>query len=229
VTDEPEPLSVESFRRSFYYGSRADMQFKFLDSMTDEAAADAIADILRCVGQAVDTGDWGTVRDAAYAAQVAGYTPRGPVEPEFDDTPFTPLPRDLAEVPLALVSAGGVFRRDEDPMGPDGPSQAEVLGQIKEFLRGTPELTTIPVDTPTAALTARHPGYDATTPQRDPGTVFPLEHLRDLADEGRVTLTPTHYTFVGATSQVRLRERVAAAWAADLHAAGVGAALLVAT
>jgi hypothetical protein len=231
VTDDGSVpgLSFEAFRRSFYYGSRADMQFKFLASMSDEDAADTIARLLRLVGEAVDTGDWQAVERAVRDTQVAAYRPAGPVEPEVEDTPFVAPPPSLEGVPLVLVTAGGIFRRDHDPLGPDAPTQAEVLSRISEFLRGAPELLEIPVDTPTEELTARHPGYDATTAQRDPNTVFPIDLLRDLADEHLVELAETHYSFVGATSQVRLRERAAPEWAERLHAAQVGAALLVAT
>jgi hypothetical protein len=231
VTDDSSTSgpSFEAFRRSFYYGSRADMQFKFLASMSDDDAADTIARLLQLVGGAVDTGEWGSVQQAVLDAQVAAYRPAEPVEPEVADTPFAAPPASLGAVRLAVLTAGGVFRRGHDPLGPDGPTQAEVLEQISEYLRAAPELTEIPVDTPTGNLTARHPGYDATTAQRDPNTVFPLDVLRDLASEGRVHLAETHYSFVGATSQVRLRERAAPEWAQRLHAAQVGAALLVAT
>lgn len=231
MQDEPsdDPMTFESFRRSFYYGSRADMQWKYLASVTDEEAADTIARLLRAVGEAFDTGDWDAVRRVAFEAQVAGYEPDGPVEPEFEDAPFHPLPSPLEEMPLALISAGGVFLANEDPRGPDAPTQEQVLSEIKDHLRSAPTLTEIPRDTPTDALTARHPGYDATTAQRDPNTVFPLELLRELEAGGRLTLAATHYAFVGATSQVRLRERVADEWAQRLLEAQVGAALLVAT
>ncbi|MGH3443177.1 MAG: glycine/sarcosine/betaine reductase selenoprotein B family protein [Nitriliruptorales bacterium] len=225
----PGPLTFEEFRRSFYYGSRTDMQFKYLARMSDEDAADAITAILKALGEAFDTGDWESVRRAAFLAQVAGYEPPEPVEPEFDDAPFQPLDGPLSRVDLALVSAGGVFHPDADPMGPDGPSQEEVPPRIQEFLKGTPSLTEIPGDVRVEELSARHPGYDALSAQRDPNTVFPLEPLRELERDGRVRLAPTHYTFVGATSQLRLRDRVAPEWAQRLKEAQVGAALLVAT
>lgn len=114
-------------------------------------------------------------------------------------------------------------------MGPDGPTQQESLSLIKQFLRGSPTLTTIPVDTAAEQLTARHPGYDATIPQRDVQTVFPLAHLRELAAEGRIRLTEEHYAFTGATSQVRLRKDVAPRWAEHMAAREVDAAFLVAT
>jgi hypothetical protein len=225
----PDPMKFEEFRRSFYYGSRSDMQFKYLAGMSDVDAAGAIETLLGTLGEAFDTGDWEAVRHAAFRAQVAAYEPREPVEPQFTDAPFQPLATPLAETDLALITAGGVFRRDADPLGPDGPSQDEVLPRIKEFLRGAPRLTEIPGEVRIEELNARHPGYDATTAQRDPNTVFPIEPLRALEREGRARLAATHYSFIGATSQVRLRERVAVEWAQRLKEAEVGAALLVAT
>lgn len=227
--DERAPMTFEDFRHSFYYGTHADMQFKFLKNLNDEDAADGLALLLHRLGEAFDTGDWDAVRRTAFELQVAAYRPPDPVEPEFDDAPFTPLTEPVAEVPLALISAGGIFRRDDDPRGPDAPTQDEVLDEIKDHLRSVPELLELPADTAPDELGARHPGYDAETAQRDPNTAFPLEILRGLEGEGRLTLAPVHYSFIGAASQVRLRERVAPEWAQRLLEARVGAALLVAT
>ncbi len=221
------PMSFESFRRSFYYGEHSDMQAKFLATMSDERAADALASVLAALGEAFDTGDLEPVRNAVYQAQVAAYAEDD--TPTVRDAPFSPLTGRLADRRLALISAGGVFRVGDDPMGADGPTQQESLLMIKDFLRGAPELSEIPRGTPDAMLTARHPGYDARTAQRDPGTVFPLAALRDLAAEGTVGLADTHYSFTGATSQVRLREQAAPEWAQRLRAEGVDACLLVAT
>jgi len=222
-----EPMGFASFRKSFYYGAHSDMQAKFLAAMTDEEGADALARVLDRLGVAFDTGDLGLVREAVYEAQVAAYAEDD--EPTVHSAPFTALTGDLADRRLALISAGGVFRVDDDPMGPDGPTQQESLALIKDFLRGAPTLSEIPRDTPDAMLTARHPGYDARTAQRDPGTVFPLSVLRELSAEGAVGLADTHYSFTGATSQVRLREQAAPQWAQRLRAEGVDACMLVAT
>jgi len=220
-------MSFESFRKSFYYGQHSDMQAKFLAAMTDEQAADALADVLARLGEAFDTDDLGPIREAVYAAQVAAY--REDDAPTVPDAPFAAMTGSLADHRLALLSAGGVFRVGDDPMGPDGPTQQESLPLIKEFLRGAATLSVIPQETPDTQLTARHPGYDARTAQRDPGTVFPLAVLRELEAEGRVHLADVHYSFTGATSQVRLREQTAPEWAERLRAEGVGACLLVAT
>jgi hypothetical protein len=221
-------MSFEDFRRSFYYCEHADMQFKYLARMSDEAAADAVAAVLAAVGETLDTGDLDHLREVAFQAQVTGYLPSDPVVPATE-IPFTPLPGPLADLTLALVSAGGVFPIDDDPMGPDGPSQLGSLALIDEFLRGTPTLSTIPVDTPNEHLTARHPGYDARTAQRDPSSVFPLDHLRDLAGQGRVQLAAEHYGFTGATSQRRLEKQVAPRWAEHMAAREVDVVFLVAT
>jgi hypothetical protein len=222
-------MSFEAFRRSFYYGDHADMQFKFLERLSDEVAADTLADLLAAVGVAFDTGDWSPLEALVYDAQVRAYAPPAPPEPQVDDAPFAALSRPLAESRIALISAGGVFVKGDDPMGHDGPTQEESLELITDFLRGAPTLSHIPVATPDAELTARHPGYDARTPQRDIGTVFPLAHLRALAEDGVVGLADTHYAFTGATSQTRLRKDVAPRWAEQMAAAEVDAALLVAT
>ena len=65
-----EPMSFESFRKSFYYGAHSDMQAKFLAAMTDEQGADALAEVLARLGEAFDSGDFGPVREAVYEAQV---------------------------------------------------------------------------------------------------------------------------------------------------------------
>lgn len=220
-------MSFEDFRNSFYYGDHADMQFKFLARMSDDAGADAVAQILARLGEAFDTGDLEPVREAVYEAQVDAYA--GDDTPTVSEAPFARLDGELASHRLALITAGGVFRIGDDPMGPHGPSQQESLALITDFLRGAPTLSRIPRDTPDSQLTARHPGYDAVTAQRDPGTVFPLAVLRELEDEGRVRLADTHYAFTGATSQRRLRDQVAPQWAEQLTAEEVDACLLVAT
>jgi hypothetical protein len=208
-----EPMRHESFRKSFHYGEHADMQMKFLASMSDEEAADALAGILARLGETFDTGDLGRVRDAVYAAQVAAYA--GDDAPTVEDAPFTPLAGDLAGLRLALVSAGGVFRVDDDPMGPDGPSQQESLGLIKQFLRGTATLSQIPKGTPDSALTARHPRIRRAYGAARPGDGLPAR--RAARARGRGPGAPRGHA-------LRLHRRHLAAATAGAGGAAVGAA-----
>ncbi len=107
-------LSFEAFHRSFSYGDHADMQFKYLARMSDEATADATAAVLAAVGETLDTGDLDALREVVYRAQVGGYLPAEPVTPTTE-IPFSSLPGPLAGLTLALVSAGGVHVADDDP------------------------------------------------------------------------------------------------------------------
>ena len=84
---DEQPMTFEEFRKSFYYGSHADMQFKFLARMDDEPAADTVAEVPARVGEALDTGDLSGVRDAVHQAQVAAYQVDD--TPTVDDAPFT--------------------------------------------------------------------------------------------------------------------------------------------
>lgn len=220
-------MTFEEFRRSFAYGRHADMQFKFLPKLSDEEAADALAALLARLGEAFDTGDLEPVRESVFTAQVRAYA--GDDTPTVEDAPFTPVQGRLSDLRLALLSAGGVFRVGDDPMGPDGPTQHESLALIKDFLKGPAVLSAIPAGTPDEELTARHPGYDALSAQRDPATVFPLSVLRELASGGTVGLADTHYAFTGATSLLRMQRQTAGEWAERLAAEEVDACLLVAT
>lgn len=225
-----ETLSFAAFRQMFHYAELADMQFKFLAKLDDTAGAAAIAAILKTVGETLDSGDVGALHQAVQRAQAdASHIPKPEVMPTAADIPFTPVTQPLPQIDVELLSAGGVFVKGDDPMGPSGPTQENSLGLITEFLRGTPTLSVIPKDTPDTELTARHPGYDALTAQRDPATVFPLSILRELADEGVVGIANTHGSFTGATSFGRLKKEVAPEWAAQYSARAVDAVLLVAT
>jgi len=102
---------------------------------------------------------------------------------------------------------------DDDPMGTNGPTQQESLPLIKDFLRSAPMLSVIPRDTMDDQLTARHPGYDARTAQRDPNTVFPLSVLRGPEAEGRVRLTDAHYTSPAPPRRRSSVSKVAPEWA----------------
>jgi hypothetical protein len=117
------------------------MQMKFLASMSDEQADDALAGILARLGE---TSTPASVACARPCRPPWSLPTASDDAPTVEDAPFTPLAGDLAGLRLALVSAGGVFRVDDDLMGPDGPSQQESLGLIKQFLRGTATLSQIP-------------------------------------------------------------------------------------
>lgn len=154
--------ALEDFKASFAYGSRTDLNFKFLKSLIDAEAAEFLRRALELLSDAADVGEVTALVEHWYRAQIEAYEPAPDAEPRFkyDDAPWASLGKPLAEARIAIVTAGGVYVGGDDPMGADGPTQAEVTTQIGESLRGEPLLSTIPRDTPSDRLCVRHPGYD---------------------------------------------------------------------
>jgi D-proline reductase (dithiol) PrdB len=85
-----------------------------------------------------------------------------------------------------------------------------------------------PVDTPSHQLRVRHGGYDIRAAQCDPNVVLPIDRLRELEREGIFgDLAPNAYSFVGATSQLRLQKEAAPEWVALFQAQQIDALILV--
>ena len=224
--------TLEEFRRSFSYGSRNDLLFKFVgsQSFSEEEAGEFFRGLLEELGEAFDTGDYEEVLDYCFEWQVRGYTPKEDAEPAFhyDAAPWTPLAKPLSQARVALISTGGLYVEGDDPLGPDAPTQEEAVPRIQEFLRSPPALATIPQDVDPNRLRVRHPGYDIRGTQRDYNVVFPTDRLKELQSEGVFgELAEENYSFVGAASQKRLL-LMAPEWAERLKGNEVDAALLVA-
>lgn len=229
---EEHKETLEAFRQSLNYGSRTDLLFKVLGSknLSDAEAAEFFRGLLEKLGDAFDTGDYGEVYRHCFEWQVYGYTPKEGAQPQFryDTAPWAPLAKPLSRSKLALISTGGVYVEGDDPLGPNGPTQEEAVPRISEFLRGDPALATIPTDTPPKLLRVRHPGYDIRGSLRDHNVVFPIDRLKELEREGMVgKLADEAYSFVGATSQLRLLKEYAPQWALRLKEREVDATLLV--
>jgi hypothetical protein len=224
VTEEKE--SFEQFRRSFYYGARSDLHFKFLANLSDEDGAEFLRQLLETLGDVFDTGQYDRVRRLVDDWQVKAYA--RDAKYTYDDGPFTAPERPLAELAVTIIGAGGIYVDSDDPL--DGETQDEATARIKEYLREAPTLSRIPGDTPTDQIGVRHPGYDVRGARRDVNAVFPIETLRDLAVDGTIGgVAETHYGFVGACSQLELRNEVAPRWAEELRSEEVDVCLLVAT
>lgn len=226
--------SIEDLRTSFFYGSRSNLNFKFLKDLDDGEFGRFLSELLDAVGYMTDDGDPDPVIDVAFRWQVEAY--RGHLgDPaafphRYEDTPFIAPAKPLAESRLALITSTGHFVAGQDPkpLGVANMSQDEAEARIGEFLKEAPELSAIPVDTPASELMVRHGGYPVQAVAADHQVALPLGHLQSLADDGVIgELAPTAYSFVGAASQVRLKKQVAGEWAERLHDEKVDAALLV--
>jgi hypothetical protein len=206
--------SFEDFRRSFSYGSRNDLNFKFFKNLDDDAAADLLQELLALVGESYDTGDLGPLINAAYQAQVSGYAPMpdAPASPHSYNTgPFTPTAMPAAGSTVGLITSSGHFvdGDDPEPFGVQEMTQQEAVDRIGEFLKETPELSAIPSDTPRNQLRVRHGGYDITSAMRDPNVAFPIDRLTESVTAGRIGgVTSTFFSFPGATAQGRLKREL---------------------
>jgi hypothetical protein len=91
----PRGESLREFLDSFSYGSRNDLNFKFLKGLSDEKGAEFLQDLLRYVGDAADNGSVENLVDYVASAQRTAYSGTGG-RYEYDDRPVTILARPLS-------------------------------------------------------------------------------------------------------------------------------------
>ena len=105
--------------------------------------------------------------------------------------PFTPFEGELSKATVAIVSAGGVHLRSQEPF-----NIADELGDLS--------FRVIPDDADTSELMVTHHHYDHADADRDINVVFPLDALRDLRDEGFIgEVARKHVGYMGYTMQLK--------------------------
>ena len=85
---------------------------------------------------------------------------------ENASAPWTAIVKPLKESRVALISSGGVYRKDQVPFDPE---------------KNDLTFREIPVDTEMKDLRISHNYYDHRDADKDPNCVFPLERMRELA------------------------------------------------
>lgn len=231
MTTSPEPVASESlaeFKNSFAYGTRTELNFKFLKNLPDADAAQFFQGLLHKLGDTLDDGDLRRVTDHVLSWQAKAYA--GASNWHYPDGPFTPLAKPVAAAKVALLTSSGHFVAGDDPapFGIQDMTQTEAIARIDDFLKEEPVLSVIPRETPVEQLRVRHGGYDIRSAQADPNVVFPLTHLRDFAQEGLIgELAANAYSFVGACAQTPLLKRTGPQWVKRLQAEAIDAVILV--
>jgi D-proline reductase (dithiol) PrdB len=116
----------------------------------------------------------------------------------FEDVPFTPLTKPLAESRLALIATAAPYQPDTGDQGPGAPYN----GAAKFFSVYSAKVDSLP------DVRIAHLSYDRVhTSAADPNTWFPLERLRNAVARGRVgALTPRFYGAPTNRSQRVTRE-----------------------
>lgn len=119
--------------------------------------------------------------------------------------PFTPFDRELSKATIALVTAGGVHKKDQTPF-----NIADELGDLTFRI--------IEPDVATSDLMVTHHHYDHTDADSDINVVFPMDALRELKAENFIgDIAREHIGYMGYTMQLKLMyEETAPAIAAEI-------------
>ena len=145
-------------------------------------------------------------------------------------TAWAPLAKPVSACRVALISTGG-FHRPEDPPFETSPFSPEIADRHCDRLaqKYDPTFRAIPRDYPPPNLRISHTHYDHSRAQEDINCVFPLDRIREFAEDGIIgEVAPTHYSFMGFMPDFRrLIEETAPAVARALREDGVDAVLLV--
>lgn len=227
--------TIEELRQSFQYGSRSNLDIKFVDKLSDAEFGDFLSEILLAVGDAVDHGDPAAVVDAAYRWQVTAYRGNSHNLPKeyqykYDDVPWATMSKPLSESRVALLTSSGHFVDGDDPkpLGVENMSQQEAEDRMPEFLKEPPTLSVIPSSTDLANLRVRHGGYPVRAVKADPQVVLPLRIMENLAADGVIgEFASNAYSFVGAAAQGRLKKTIGPEWGEMLRDEQIDAVLLV--
>jgi hypothetical protein len=216
------------FRKSFFYGSRSNLNFKFIEHLTDEQADNFLQGLLREITGAYDDGNPDRIFAYVLQWQILGYQHQKNFD--YADGPFTKLSSPVKDTTVALLTSSGHFVAGDDPhpFELEQMTQKEAEDRIFDFLKAEPVLSEIPRQTPLENLEVRHGGYDVCSSRADTNATFPLEILAALELEGKIgRLAASAYSFVGACSQTRLLKRTGPEWVAKFLSADFAAAVLV--
>jgi len=105
--------------------------------------------------------------------------------------PFTPFDRTLDKSTVAIVTAGGVHLKEQEPF-----NIADELGDLTYRV--------IPPDAASSDLVVTHHHYDHADADADINVVFPLDVLNDLAAEGFIGgVAKKHIGYMGYTMQLK--------------------------
>jgi hypothetical protein len=225
---ESQGETLREFVDSFSYGSRTDLNFKFLKNLSEPEAALFFRELLNKLGETLDDGKADRLIEHTCEWQRRGYSREH--ARAYDLCSLTRPSKPISKGRLALVTSSGHFvaGHDPEPFGVREMTQSDAVQRIDDFLRGAPQLSPIPRDTPREKLRVRHGGYDVRAAEADPNVVFPLERLMELEREGVIgEIAAEVYSFVGATRQVKLLNAAGAEWVMRLKEQEVDSVLLV--
>ena len=105
--------------------------------------------------------------------------------------PFTPFDGELHKATVAIVTAGGVHLKEQEPF-----NISDELGDLT--------FRVIPADVDSSQLMVTHHHYDHSDADEDINVVFPIDALRELVAEGFVgEVARKHVGYMGYTMQLK--------------------------
>jgi len=127
---------------------------------------------------------------------------------------WTPVTKELKDMKIALATAAGVHMKSDDRFN----------------LAGDFSYREIPGDAPVSEMMVSHGGYDNGDVNKDINCMFPIDRLRELAEEGFIkAVAPTHFGFMGGGgNQDKFTNETGPEIARQLKEEGVDAVLLTA-
>lgn len=129
---------------------------------------------------------------------------------EYDDAPFMPLDKPLAECTVSMLTSGGVSQCSMPPFNPDA--------------RNDLRLDVVPSDAPSDGFQIHDSYYDHTDADQDLNCVFPIDRLREMAATGEIAAVAPRF-WSGFMGRIYKRKEVlnehAPALAQQLKADGV--------
>lgn len=226
--DNKSVTTMEAFKNSFFYGSRSDLNFKFLSMISEEKAGAFIQKLFKTIANSYDTGEFKDIFECVINAQAESYSED--VRISYDDGPFVPVQKNIDQLKIMLFTSSGHFVKTDDPkpLGVEKMTQEQAESRIMEFIKQEPELSAIPKETHYDDLMVRHGGYDIQGAQKDPNVAFPLEIFREFEKEKKIgCFVDTVFSFVGACSQIRLLKKTGPKWVEKIKSMDVDAVFMI--
>ena len=139
---------------------------------------------------------------------------------QYTDVPLTKLHQPLSDTKIGLVVTSALFQTGKGDQGPNAPynAAAKFYRVYAGSIEGNPDVR------------ISHLGYDRNyTTATDFNTYFPLNQLKNAAEEGRIgSLSPRFYGTPTNRSQVTTIEQDCSDVLANLREDGAEAVILVA-
>lgn len=125
--------------------------------------------------------------------------------------PYTPFLGEVTKSRICLVSTAGVHLKTEEPFNLDGDATFRV----------------IPAEVSPRELAIAHAHYDHSDADADINCVFPIQRLRQMADEGKIgSLTGRHFSMGYSQAFKEIREVAVPAIVAEVTREKADIALL---